>query len=87
MRGRARGSGDGEEKSLMKNEDFREQTAFSIYIVCLIKILIVVKGRSICPNPAIFCFVMHCVVVLSYFFFFCAIFEISLLFFFFLFLS
>ena len=48
MRGRTRGSGDGEEKRLMKKEDFREKTAFSIYIVCLI------KGRSICPNPAIF---------------------------------
>ena len=84
MRGRARGSGDGEEKRLMKNEDFREQTAFSIYIVCLIKILIVVKGRSICLNPAIFYAVCCCTFVL--FLFLCHLRDIFAGFFF-LFLS
>ena len=51
MRGRARGSGDGEEKRLMKNEDFREQTAFSIYIVCLIKIFDSGKGAEHMSKP------------------------------------
>ena len=57
MRGRTRGSGDGEEKRLMKNEDFREQTASSIYIVCLIKIFDSGKGAEHMSEPRNFFFV------------------------------
>ena len=60
MRGRTRGSGDGEEKRLMKNEDFREQTAFSIYIVCLIKIFDSGKGaEQYVRTPQFIVLVMH----------------------------
>ena len=51
MRGRTRGSGDGEEKRIMKKEDFREKTAFSIYIVCLIKIFDSGKGAEHMSEP------------------------------------
>ena len=67
MRGRTRGSGDGEEKRLMKKEDFREKTAFSIYIVCLIKIFDSGKGAEHMSEPRNF----FCVVLLCCIFVFC----------------
>ena len=40
----------------MKNEDFREQTAFNIYIVCLIKIFYSGKGAEHMSEPRNFFF-------------------------------
>ena len=79
MRGRTRGSGDGEEKRLMKKEDFREKTAFSIYIVCLIKILDSGKGAEHMSEHRNLFFVMYFFV---YSYFVWAIYKSSLLFFF-----